>query len=166
MIASTSGLAVQVKKDLGLRVFHEIIRNFPEKNKYSSREARKKNLLSAQNAENTLQFATEHVSLPPEDWDDVILSYETKIMLYYHDGSQRVWSKPLRSALKSKILILTVKFGKLSIMEWICISNKGVDVTRILDEIITRKVYFDVLNNVLIPRFKKFVFIDPVNPNN
>ena len=50
----------------------------------------KKPLLSAQNVEKRLRFATEHVSLPPEYWHDVIFSDETKIMLYYHDGLQRV----------------------------------------------------------------------------
>ena len=47
-------------------------------------------MLSAQNIENRLQFATEHVSLIPEYWHDVIFSDEAKIMLYYHDGPQRV----------------------------------------------------------------------------
>ena len=113
--SSTRGLALQVEKDLGLRVSHETIRNVLEKHKYSSRVARKKPLLSAQNVEKRLRFATEHVSLPPEYWDDVIFSDETKIMLYYHDRPQRVLRKPL-TALENKNLIPTVKFGKLSVM--------------------------------------------------
>ena len=72
-------------------------------------------MLSAQNVEKRLRFVTEHVSLPPENWDDVIFSDKTKIMLYYHDGSQRLWHKAL-IALEIKNLIPTVKFGKLSVM--------------------------------------------------
>ena len=45
--SSTRGLALQVEKDLGLRVSHETIRNVLEKHKYSSRVPRKKPLLSA-----------------------------------------------------------------------------------------------------------------------
>ena len=75
-----------MEKDLGLRVSHE-----------------------------TLRFATEHFLFPPEYWDDVIFSDETKIILYYHDGSQRVLRKPL-TALENKNLIPTVKFGKLSVI--------------------------------------------------
>ena len=60
-------------------------------------------------------------------------------MLYYHDGPQRIWRKPL-TALESKNHILTVKFEKLSI-----ISSKGVGVIRILNEIMTKKVYLDIL---------------------
>ena len=63
--SSSRGLALQVEKDLGLRVSHETIRNVLEKHKYSSRVARKKPLLSVQNAEKSLRFATEHLSLPP-----------------------------------------------------------------------------------------------------
>ena len=98
----TRGLALQVENDLGLRVSHQTIRNVLEKHKYSSRAARKKPLLLAQNVEKRLRFATEHVSLIPEYLD------ETKIMLYYHDGAQRVWRKPLID-LENKNLIPTEK---------------------------------------------------------
>ena len=67
-------------------------------------------------------------------------------MLYYHDGPQRVWRKPL-TALENNNLIPTVEFGKLSVMVWDCISSKGVGVIRILDEIMDKKVYFDILKN-------------------
>lgn len=162
--SSTRGLALQMEKDFGLRVSHETIRNVLQKHKYSSRVARKKPLLSAQNVEKRLRFATEYISLPLEYWDDVIFSDETKIMLYYHDGPQRVWRKPL-TALENKNLIPTVKFGKLSVMVWGCISSKGVGVIRILDEIMTKEVYLDILKNELTASIKKFGFIDPVNPN-
>ena len=49
--SNTRGLALQVAEDLGLRVSHEAIRNVLEKHKHSSRVARKKPLLSAQNVE-------------------------------------------------------------------------------------------------------------------
>ena len=96
----------QVEKDFGLRV---------EKHKYSSRVARKKPLLSTQNVEKRLRFATEQVSLPSEYWDDVILSDEMKLMLYYHDGPLSVWLKSL-TALENNNLISTVKIGKLFVM--------------------------------------------------
>ena len=73
-------------------------------------------------------------------------------MLYYHDGSQRVWCK-LLTALENKNLIPIVKLGK---------SSKGVGVISIVDEIMTKEVYFDILKNNNI---KKLGFIDPVNPN-
>ena len=102
--------------------------------------AKKKPLLSDKNAEKRVGFVTERVSLPPEYWDDVIFSDETQIMLYYHDGPQRFWRKPL-TALENKYLIPTVMFGKLSVIVWDCLSSKGVGVIRIFNEIMAKEDY-------------------------
>lgn len=45
------------------------------------------------------------------------VSDETKIMLYYHDGAQKVCRNPL-TALENKNLISSVKFGKLYQRSW------------------------------------------------
>ena len=50
-------------------------------------------------------------------------------------------------------------------MVWGCIFSKRVGIIRILDEIMTKDVYLDILKNELIASLKKFGFIDPVNPN-
>ena len=41
-------------------------------------------------------------------------------------------------------------FGKLSVMVWGCISSKGVGAIWILNEIIAKEEYFDILKNELI----------------
>ena len=64
-----------------------------------------------------------------------------------------------------KILIPTVKFGKHSVMVWVCMSSKGVGVIMFLNEIMTMEVYLDSLKNELITSIKNFGFIDPVNSN-
>ena len=76
-------------------------------------------------------------------------------MPYFHDGPQKVWRKPL-TTLENKNLSLTVKFGKLSVMVWDCISSKGVVVISIFDEIMTKGVYLDILKNELMSSIKKF----------
>ena len=65
-------------------------------------------------------------------------------MRHYHDKKQRVWRKPV-TALENKNLISTEKFGKFSVMVWGCISSKEVDVTKILDAIMIKKVLGDCL---------------------
>ena len=72
-------------------------------------------MLPAQNVEKRLRFATEHVTLLPEYWGNVIFSDEAKIKLYYHDGPLSVWLKSL-TALENNNLISTVKIGKLFVM--------------------------------------------------
>ena len=46
-----------------------------------------------------------------------------------------------------------------------CISSKRVGVISILDEIMTKELFLDILKNELIASIKKFGFIDSVNPN-
>ena len=79
---------------------------------------------------------------------------------------RKEYGTSLWQALENKNLIPAVKFGKLSVMEWGCISSKGVGVIGISDEILTKEVCFDILKYELIASIKKFGFIDPVNPNN
>ena len=43
--------------------------------------------------------------------------------------------------------------------------QQGCCVIRVLDEIMTKGVYLDILKNELIATIKKFGFIDQVNPN-
>ena len=50
-------------------------------------------------------------------------------------------------------------------MVWGCIFSKRVGIIRILDEIMTKEVYLDILKNELIASLKKFGFIDPVIQN-
>ena len=44
-------------------------------------------------------------------------------------------------------------------MVWSCISSQGVGVIKILDQIIIKEVYLDILINELIASIKKFGFI-------
>lgn len=88
--SSTRGIASEIYNDFGVIISHETVRNVLQKQQYFSRTARKKPLLSANNIEKRYTFAIEHVRFGAEYWDDVIFCDETKLMLYYHDGPQKV----------------------------------------------------------------------------
>lgn len=83
-------------------------------------------------------------------------------MLYSHDGPTKVWRKPL-TALENKNIIPTVKFGKLSVMVWGCISAKGVGVLKIIEDNMTKEMYLGILKNELMSSARKFGFIDHEN---
>lgn len=155
-------LATDIKTNCNKQVSHETIRQVLHKNKYSSRIARKKPLLSEINLHKRLTFALHHIAQPAEFWNDVIFCDETKIMLHYNDGPQTVWRKP-NTALHAKNTIPTVKFGKLSVMVWGCISSKGVGEVRIFTDIMTKEYYLDILQNELTRSAASFGFINPQN---
>lgn len=161
---STRELATELEEELGVIVCHETVRQTIMKNKYSSRAARKKPLLSAANIEKRFSFAIRNVSQPNEYWDDVIFCDETKMMLYYNDGPSRVWRKPLTS-LKQQNIIPTVKFGKMSIMIWGCISSQGVGNIAFIDSTMDAHQYLDILRTHLTSSAQKFGFIRDNKPN-
>jgi len=82
-------------------------------------------MLSTIYIENRLTFAIEMQHQPEDYWNNVIFCDETKMMLYYTDGANRVWRKAL-TALENPNVIPTVKFGKPSVMIWGFISSQGV----------------------------------------
>lgn len=157
-------MTLMVKNDSHKDVSHETVRKVLKANQYSSHVARKKPLLSKVNIEKRLSFAVANFDQASEYWDDVIFCDETKIMLYYHDGPSKVWRKR-NTALQPKNIIPTVKFGKLSVMVWGCISSKGVGRLRIFNDVMTKEYYLDILKNELATSAKEFGFVEPQIPN-
>lgn len=160
---STRNLASELKEECGVLVSHETIRQFLKNNQYTSRVARKKPLLSAQNVEKRLSFARMYIGKPNDYWDDVIFCDETKIMLYYNDGPNRVWRKPLK-ALENRNIIPTVKFGKLSVMVWGCISSKGVGDLVFIENTMDAQQYLQILQGHLIKSAEQFGFPGDIKP--
>lgn len=152
---STRTLAKELERECGVVVSHETIRQVLLRNKYSSRSARKKPLLSNSNIDKRFSFAMQNISHPVDYWDDVIFCDETKIMLYYNDGPSRVWRKPLTS-LENRNIIPTVKFGKLSVMIWGCISSKGVGDLAFIDTTMDAEHYLNILKTNLTGSARNF----------
>lgn len=160
--SSLRELATDLKINLNKTVCPETVRKVLNFHKYSAHVARKKPLLSAMNIEKRLSFAISNLNNPPEYWNDVIFCDETKIMLYYNDGPGTVWRKP-KTALQAKNIVPTVKFGKLSVMVWGCISSKGVGELRIFSEIMNKEFYLDILKKELTRSAHNFGFVCPEN---
>ena len=51
------------------------------------------------------------------------------------------------------------------VMIWYCVSSKGVGIIGIMNEMMIKEVYFNILKYELIVNIKKFSFIDPIHPN-
>lgn len=100
---------------------------------------------------------------PIEYLDDVIFCDETKIMLYYNDGPSRVWRKPL-TVLQPQNIIPTVKFGKLSVMIWGCISSRGVGKLAFIEKNMNAVQYREILNTHLKPSAMQFGFYQNNRP--
>lgn len=160
---STRTLAKELKEECGVDVSHETIRQAILRHGYSSKVARKKPLLSSTNVEKRFCFALTMLRHPEEYWKDVIFCDETKIMLYYNEGPPKVWRKVSKAYDKANI-IPTVKFGKLSVMVWACISSQGVGELVFIENTMNAEQYFQILKTNLHQSATKFGFISENRP--
>jgi len=161
---SVRSLAQDIRQECDLVVPHKTVRQVILRHRYSSRVARKKPLLSEVNIEKRHSFAVSMMDHAEEYWDDVIFCDETKMMLYYNDGPSRVWRK-LLSALEKQNIIPTIKFGKLSVMIWGCISSHGVGKLAFIESTMNAVQYLDILKSNLKASAKKFGLFSNNKPN-
>lgn len=83
-------------------------------------------------------------------WRNVLWSDETKINLFGMDGKQFV-RRPKGEAYNSRYTKPTVKHGGGSVMIWGCFSLRGVGPVYLIEGILTKETYVDILRNVMLP---------------
>lgn len=128
----------------GKTVSTETVKRVLRKAGYGGRVARKKPYINDVNRRKRLAFAKEHQNKPPEFWRRVLWSDETKINLFGSDGRQYVWRKR-GTAFNKENLLPSVKHGGGSVMIWGCMAANGVGNIEIIDGIMDRFVYLDIL---------------------
>ncbi|GAA6065137.1 uncharacterized protein LOC117533128, partial, partial [Tachysurus ichikawai] len=97
-----------------------------------------------------LQFANDHLDDPEESWEKVMWSDETKIELFGHNSTKRVWRKK-NDEYHPKNTIPTVKHGGGSIMLWGWFSAHGTGRLHCIKERMTGAMYCEILGNNLLP---------------
>ncbi len=99
-------------------------------------------------------IADDWIYWSDEKWESVIFSDESKFNIFGSDGIVKIWRRP-GERLKEKNLLPTFKYGGGSVMVWGCFSAKGIGNLVIIDGIMDRYVYLDILNNNLIQSANK-----------
>ncbi|KAF7692160.1 Transposable element Tcb1 transposase [Cucumispora dikerogammari] len=90
-----------------------------------------------------------------EYFNNVIFSDETKFNFKNSDGQTFVWKKP-SERLEEKNIKKTVKFGGESVMFWGCFSKYGVGKLKVIDGIMDKYGYVDILRSNLEASAEKF----------
>lgn len=126
----------------------DTIRRTLHREGYHGRVARRKPFISETNRRKRLLFAREHLNKPPEYWENVIFSDESKFNLFSSDGRVMVWRKP-NTEFKKQHVKGTVKHGGGSTMVWGCISAKSVGELVFIEGILTAKRYLHLLKDNL-----------------
>lgn len=107
---SAPKIAKQIESAFSIQLTSQSVRNRLHKKGHKGRVALKKPWLSAKIIKTRLNWAKDHISWTSDDWNKVIWSDETKVMLFGSDGITRKWRRTGES-LKKECLRPTVKHG-------------------------------------------------------
>ena len=145
---SAPKIAAELKESLDKSVSADTVRRAIKKAGYNARTARKKPFVNKINRKKRIDFANEYKNKTNEFWDKVIFSDESKYNIFGSDGRHLVWRKNLEE-LNPKNTRKTVKHGGGGVMVWGCMSAAGVGNLMIIDEIMNKTVYLNILKNNL-----------------
>ena len=102
-----------------------------------------------------LKFAKEMLEKPVDFWKNVVWSDESKFNLFGSDGKVMVW-RTAREEFDPKCTIPTIKHGGGSVMVWGCFTHQRVGKLCVLDRIMDRFYYRDILEQNLQPSINHF----------
>lgn len=141
---SASNIAADLNATCNKRICPETVRNVLRTAGYHGRIARRKPYISKINRKKRIEFAKSHLNKSPEFWNKIIWSDESKFTIFKLNGRCIVWRKP-NTEFDVKNLRPTVKHGGGGVMVWGCMSSNGVGNLHIIDRIMDRFVYLDIL---------------------
>lgn len=122
--------------------------------KLPGRIARKVPLLRQANLKKRLNFALVHKTwCGPEGekkWRNILWTDETKVNLFGNDAERNV-RRPKGKEFHIRFTKKTVKHGGGNVMVWGCFSWEGVGPIHLIENIMDRFVYKDLLETVMLP---------------
>ena len=152
---SATTVKVEIENELGISLHVDTIRKRAHEVGLFGRVARKKPYVNKINRGKRLKFAKEMLEKPVDFWKNVVWSDESKFNLFGSDGKIMVWRTP-REEFNPKCTIPTVKHGGGSVMVWGCFTRQGVGKLCVLDRIMDRFFYRDILEQNLLPSINHF----------
>ena len=106
-----------------------------------------------------LKYAKDMLNKPVGFWKTVIWSDESKFNLFGSNGEVIVWRTPIKKEFDIKCIVPTVKHAGGSMTAWECFTRKRTRQLCVLDRVIDRFYYLEILEQHLLPSIKKFKFV-------
>ena len=149
-------MKIEIENELGISLHVDTIRNRAHEARLFGRLARQKPYVNKINRGKRLKFAKEMLEKLSSFWENVIWSDESKFNLFGSDGKVMVWRHHVKSSIQNAVS--TVKHGGGSVMVWSCFTRRGVGKLCVLDRIMDRFYYRDILEQNLLPSIDHFKF--------
>lgn len=119
-----------------------------------ARAARRVPLLRSRHRKNRITFAKLHIEWVGKEgikkWRNILFSDESKFMLFGNDGKTTV-RRPINEAFNPAYTKKTIKFGGGKILVWACFSWYGVGPIHLIDGIMTKEDYINILEDTMLP---------------
>lgn len=139
-------------EEVGVSLSKSRIKRCLHECKYRGFTTKCKPLVTFKNRKARLDFARKHLKKPPQFWNQILWTDETKINLYQNDGKKKEWRrKGTAQDLRHKTS--AVKHDGGSVMAWACMAANGtgllvftVDVTAFRSSKMNSEVYRAILS--------------------
>ena len=112
--------------------------------------ARKVPLLKPVHVQACLNFANDHLDDPEEEWEKVMWSDETKIVLFHLNSTRRVWRKK-KDKYNPKNTTPSMEHGGGNIILWGCFSAEGTGRLHCIEGRMDGAMYREILAYNLLP---------------
>ena len=144
-----------MENELEISLCVETIRNRVHEARLFGRIARQKPYGNKINGGKRLKFAKEMLEKLSSFGESATWSDEWKFNLFGSDGKVMVWRTPCEE-FDPKCTVPTVKHGGGSVMVWSCFTCRGVGKLCVVDRIMDRFCYRDILEQKLFPSIDHF----------
>ena len=146
---------IEIENKLEISLHVDTIRKRAHELGLFGRVARKKPYVNKINRGKWLKFAEEMLEKSVDFWKNAVWFDVSKFNLFGSDGKVMISRTP-REEFDSKYTIPTIKQGGGSVMIWGCFTCQGVGKLYVLDRIMDKFYYRDILEQNLQPSINHF----------
>ena len=150
-----SAIKGEIEKELGIALHVDTIRRRAHEGSLFVRVARKKPYVNMKSRRNRINYTKEMLQKPAGFWDTVVWSDESQFNLFGSDGKMVWGSRNEEFNPICTVPIPTVKHGGGSVTVKGCFGHNGPDRLYVLDWIINRFYYREILEQNLLPSIEK-----------
>ena len=144
----------EIEKELGIALHVDTIRRRAQESGLFGRVARKKPYVNVKSRRKQINYAKEMLQTPVRFWNIVVWSDESKFNLFGSDRKIMVW-RSCDEEFNPICTVPTVKHGGGSVTVWGCFARNGPGRLYVLDRIMDRFYYREILEQNLLPSIKK-----------
>jgi len=98
-----------------------------------------------------MKFAKDHANWSPDQCRNILLSGESKVIMFGGKGSRSYFRRPKNSEFKPQYTTRTIRHVGRSVMVWARFSYYGVGPIHWIKAVMDQHVYVDIMDTIMLP---------------